>query len=199
MMRGSGMCIDHRRAGSLSFPLLLLILTLLAGCAAHTPPSRHAVTGIDGVACVGRINTPPSGLVETKDESLLHKALGASGKGKLCAGEVFVAAKPVAVYRVWDSARGYTLYGSWWSFNPPKGPRNRYRKANDICPEWSALNRQSACTLKTGAEIVVGPGQSAVCDQSTLAKSAVNQVFIPNDSRNHVLYVTQCSKGTDFP
>ncbi len=157
--------------------------------------------------CVGDVITPPAGLVAATDDALLAKAIGAPGKGALCKGKVFQAEKAVTVYRVWDSSKSYTLYGGWWSFDLPKGPREQYRVDNDICPEWSPLNIMSSCTIKVGTKIVVGPGQSAQCTQATvppfpnnlLPASKVNQVYIPNDSRNNVLFVENCTPGTVWP
>lgn|GEM_PF-3775129 len=50
--------------------------------------------------CVGAIVTPPEGMVAASDEALLAAAIGEPGKGALCKGQVFVAEKPVTVYRV---------------------------------------------------------------------------------------------------
>lgn len=150
--------------------------------------------------CVGEIITPPAGLVESSDATLLASAIGAPEAGKLCKGKVFVAEKAVTVYRVWDSAKSYTLYGGWWALDLPKGPRDEYRVKNDICPEWSPLNIMSSCTIKVGAKVVIGPGQSAKCaDGSVIPASATNQVYIPNDSRNNVLFVENCTPGTVWP
>lgn len=151
-------------------------------------------------SCVGEIITPPAGLVASTDDALLAKAIGAPEAGKLCKGKIFVAEKPITVYRVWDSSKSYTLYGGWWSLDVPKGPRNEYAVKNDICPEWSPLNIMSSCTIKVGTKVAIGPGQSAKCaDGSVLPASSVNQVFIPNDSRNNVLYVENCTPGTVWP
>ena len=70
-------------------------------------------------------------------------------------------AQPISVYRVWTKAKSDTQLGRWWSFTPPKGPIDAYRRDNAICSEWSAFDVVSACMLKVGAKIVVGPGQSA--------------------------------------
>jgi hypothetical protein len=180
------------------------LLLLLTGCAGfdssdNQAGSRQALKGVDGVACVGQISSPPPGLAVVADDALLQEALGATGAGELCAGQVLVALEPVTVYRVWDSARNYTRYGSWWSFQRPEGPRSQYREDNSICPSWSELDRMSACTVKVGAKLVVGPGQSAQCKQMTYAKSATNQVYIPNDGRNNVLYVAECTEGAVWP
>ncbi len=140
------------------------------------------------------------GLKAISDPELLQSALGQPDKGQLCMGQVFVATAAVKVYRVWDQSKSYTLYGRWWSFMRPEGPTEQYREANAICPNWSVLNQMSSCTLKVGSKIVVGPGQSADCgDGLVYPKSAVNQVYINNDSRNNVLWVENCDAGSNWP
>ncbi len=179
-----------------------LLLLTLAACASLPMQARHSqidTRGIDGIACIGSIITPPAGLLEIHDNALLQQALGASGEGKLCAGKVFVAKKPVTVYRLWNSDKAYTAYGRWWSLSLPTGPKAKYRKDNDICPSWSRLDRMSVCTLKIGTKIVLGPGQSAKCKNTTYAKSPVNQVFVPNDSRQQRILVEKCSEGVAWP
>ncbi len=190
------------RAGSVIYGSVWLSVLLLVGCAGFEPTAEQTAgeaAGIDGVACVGQIDSLPPGMTAILDDALLQQALGASGAGELCTGQVFVAQQPVTVYRVWDGAKDYTLYGSWWSFQVPQGPRPQYRKDNGICPFWSELNRMSACTLKVGAKLVVGPGQSAICTRMTYAKSAVNQVYIPNDARAGRLHVDNCTAGAVWP
>ena len=192
---------------------MLLVASLLAGCStlpsstsalmkspATTVPVTEPVTTAVAVDCVGTIQAPAAGLEATSDPELLQSALGQPNKGQLCMGQVFVAAAPVKVYRVWDQAKSYTLYGRWWSFMLPKGPTDQYREANAICPGWSVLNQMSSCTLKVGSKIVVGPGQSADCGEGLVyPRSAVNQVYINNDSRNNVLWVENCDAGSAWP
>ena len=181
----------------------LFLLAYIFGCGGSAPAvipdnengSYHETTG----ACVGAVDAPPQGIVETEDEQLLSEALGEEDAGKLCMGEVFSVSAPVKVYRVWNSEADYTLYGRWWSFDEPKGPREAYRKANDICEEWSPLDVMSSCTLKVGAKIVMGPGQSVKCENGGYPKSPVNQVYVPNDARNNLLYVEDCSEARPWP
>jgi len=177
----------------------LCVCILLTSCSWINPTSRPSLSGIDGNACVGAIVKPPIGLREVHDNTLLQSALGASGKGMLCAGKVFEVEQPVVVYRVWDSSKTYTLNGRWWSLNIPQGPKDRYQNANDICPEWSALDRMSQCTLKPGAHIVIGPGQSATCATGLIPASATNQVYVPNDGQKNQLYIENCTQGTTWP
>jgi hypothetical protein len=138
-------------------------------------------------------------LTEVDDPDLLRSAVGAPGRGGLCSGKVFVAVAPVPLYRVWEGAGPDSALGRWWTLTEPEGPRDAYRAANAICREWSALDRVSRCVLKTGARVVIGPGQSAQCNAGLLAQSAVNQVYVPNDSRKGLLWVEQCTPGTPWP
>ena len=182
----------------------LFFAILLSGCATPKPISETTSTintsqSSESLTCIGQINPPPDGLQESTNSLLLQKALGNNGEGKLCKGKVYEATKAVTVYRVWDKDKDYTLYGGWWSFELPQGTREEYRVKNDICPSWSPLNQMSSCTLKVGSKIVVGPGQSATCKHSTLPQSPVNQVYIPNDSRNNILFVENCTEGKDWP
>ncbi|MGI9277919.1 MAG: hypothetical protein ACR2PT_24115 [Endozoicomonas sp.] len=178
---------------------ILLLSFTLAACAHLKPAVDQPLVGPDGIACIGAIETPPEGLVEIDDRDLLEQSLGASDQGKLCAGQVFRAEEPVTVYRVWNQEKSYTIYGSWWSFEEPEGPKQEYRKDNGICPSWSSLDQMSSCTIKVGTRVVVGPGQSARCQNMTYAKSDVNQVYIPNNSRDNIILVENCTSGTDWP
>lgn len=175
---------------SLKTLFVVLCVSILTACS--TP--GHNVDG-----CAGSILEVPDALVETIDSKILAEAIGQPEKGALCKAKVFEALKPVTVYRVWDESKSFTLYGRWWSLLVPVGPREAYQAQNAICPEWSVLNKMSACTLKIGTRVAIGPGQSARCADSLLAASPVNQVFVPNDSRNDELMVENCSAGEDWP
>jgi hypothetical protein len=184
-----------------------LVFVAITACAPEAvppaaPPAAAApAKGVDGVACVGAIVTPPAGLDPVEDAALLQKALDASGKGKLCTGKVFEAKTKVVVYRVWNKDKSYTQLGGWWSLTPPKGPVDKYRVEEDICPEWSDLNVVSQCTLKVGAHVVIGPGQSADCTAVKYPKSAANQVFVANDTRATPpqVFVEGCTDGAAWP
>lgn len=177
---------------------LCLVFTLISGCASLHP--NHHLLGKSGEACPGKIQAPADGLTEINDEALLQNAEDVHGYGKLSAGKVFAVQKPLTVYRVWDSSRPYSVTGQWWSFDAPKGSRDSYRAAEDICQEWSALDRVSTCTLKVGAHIVVGPGQSVGCQNGLYyPPSPVNQVYVPNDGKNNQLFVDCPNPGVAWP
>ena len=138
-------------------------------------------------------------MIEVNAPALLQSAIGAPGAGGLCSGKVFEVVAPVPVFRVWAAAGVDSAFGRWWSLTEPEGPRKAYRAANGICREWSTLDRASRCLLKAGARVVIGPGQSAQCNAGLLAQSAVNQVYVPNDTRNNVLWVEHCTPGVPWP
>jgi len=152
-----------------------------------------------GAACALPIDRPPAGAVEVVDGELLAQALGAEGKGGLCAGKVYEVRESIAVYRVWASDKAFTETGRWWSFARPTGTRGVYREKNAVCPEWSPLDALSVCRLKVGARFVVGPGQSATCEKMGYSASATNQVYVPNDGRNNRLWVGQCERLEALP
>lgn len=182
---------------------LLLAVLGLAGCAQlSAPPAATANQPSTAASCAGDI-VVPYGLSEVSDDAMLKQTVQAPGKGGLCVGRVFRVQQALAVYRVWDSASPNSQYGRWWSFAPPAGPREAYRNANEICPEWSALNRVTQCRLKVGSEIVLGPGQSAQCANGKLfPPSPANQVFVPNDTRDPdhpKLVVSDCQPDVAWP
>ncbi len=187
------------------FVRLLLPLTLVA-CAATNPSTRGqgaatARAPAPGpIVCVGAMAEPPEGARAVHDPALLESALGADGQGKLCAGAVFEATRPVTVYRVWQRDRAYTELGRWWSLDRPEGSREAYRQRNAICAEWSALDVWSRCELRAGARFVMGPGQSARCEGgAVLPRSETNQVYIDNDARQGRVYVDRCAQLGAWP
>lgn len=177
-----------------------LFFVLLSACANVNQGLENLAVGDDNLACAGAVIQPPAGMVEVKDAELLQTAKGDPGKGKLCTGKVFMVQMPVAVYRVWDSTRPYSTYGNWWSLAYPQGSRDSYREAEDICPEWSGLDRISVCNIKVGTRVAIGPGQSVNCDQGIrYAPSPENQVYIPNDGQKNQIFVENCSNGAKWP
>ena len=175
------------------------LVAALAGCASLVSPPAPAPAEV----CVGSVAPAPAGLEPVDDAALLQSAQGAPGEGKLCVGRVFVATAAVPVYRLWDAAKPYTLLGRWWSLALPQGTRDDYRRANVICPGWSALDRVSACVLVPGTRVAIGPGQSARCDEggtvTVLAASPVNQVYVPNDAQAGRVLVEGCDAGAEWP
>lgn len=185
-----------------------LCLTVVLSACSQLPRSstdKAAVAaatsvGIDGIACVGPLQPPPPGLTPVQDAALLQQALGKSGAGKICAGQVYQASQPIQLYRVWDSSKSYTQLGQWWSATLAQGPKAAYQRANAICPSWSALDQQVSCQLKAGSLVVIGNTQSADCGaDGVLEKNATVQWFVANDGRNNHYLVDNCQDLGAWP
>lgn len=126
----------------------------------------------------------PPGFVEVQNEELLASAVGGAGKGMLCEGKVFTVVQPVIVYRVYNADNDYSALGNWWTMVPPLGQMIPDYTKYGICPEWGKHNAQHSCSLKVGAQVVVGPGQSVQCANGALPASPANQLYIPNSVYN---------------
>lgn len=181
----------------------LLAAALLAGCAglSTAPAPAPADVGVDGIACVGAVPSAPAQFQPSANEGLVNTARLASGKGGVCAAQVYTATAPVVVYRVYDQKNGSAsaIAGRWWSLSLPTGPRDGYRAAYGICPEWSALNAMMRCELKPGAQVLLGNTQSVDCAEGGYPKTAAAQLYIPNDGRNNVSYVDHCTDQGTWP
>ena len=95
----------------------------------------------------------------------LEEAVKPRGMGGVSRGKVVVLEEDTPVYRMWDgpdvdAATITNELGQWWTFTPPSGTVEQYRKKYAICTGWNDLLWISVCTLKAGATVVVGPTQS---------------------------------------
>jgi hypothetical protein len=179
--------------------LATIVLSVgLTGCGGLSTLRRIPV-GVDGVRCRGRVATPSFAAKEASDDALLAEALGASGKGGVCAGKVFIVQEELRVYRLWDSGRASSVYGRWWALTRPEGSRDAYRADYAICPAWSALDRLTSCTIRPGTPIVLGPTQSATCPTGAYPKSAQTQVYVRNDAAKGEILVADCRDEGFWP
>lgn len=175
-------------------------LVFLLGCATTSAPRPVAPVSAPSSVCVGAVPPAPEGARAVDDPALLARAVGSDGEGKLCAGAVFEAERPITVYRVWQADRAYTELGRWWTLTRPSGTREAFRVRYAVCAEWSALDRVSRCELRAGARFVMGPGQSARCEGGVmLPRSADPQVYIDNDARQQRVLVERCEPVGAFP
>lgn len=181
--------------------LAAFLLWSLSGCASlgHGPSATDH--GVDGVACVGSLPAQPQQLLaDCCNRTLLERAQLPSGKGGVCAAKVYTVTEPVRLYRVFDSSKPYTKYGSWWAMKPPSGSRSDYQAAYAICPEWSKLDRAVSCEVRAGTQLVIGNTQSAQCeDGSSYPKTAEIQVYVPNDGKAGIIHVGNCGAETKWP
>lgn len=144
------------------------------------------------VACIGEIELPTNMSAQfeaTEDDELLADSIGQAEKGKLCQGKVFQSKKEsqVVLYRAWNSTNPYSKLGNWWALTEPQGDVAQYRSDYEICYQWSPLDKMVRCTLKAGAKVVIGTGQSAYCSEYlSYPASAKLQVYI-KDPANSIL------------
>lgn len=93
-------------------------------------------------------------------------AVKPAGQGGVSAALVVKITQDIPVYRMWNgpgdvNAQGNTnRLGGWWSYDAPHGPVDGYRVAYEICRDWNKLKWVATCTLKAGAVVAIGPGQS---------------------------------------
>lgn len=117
------------------------------------------------------------------DPELLAQSIGDANEGKLCQGKVYVANKnaQVLLFRAWNSTNETSELGNWWALKSPRGQISQYRSDYQICYQWSPLDKLTLCSLKAGAKVVIGTGQSATCSEYlNYPTSAKKQVYIAN-------------------
>lgn len=92
------------------------------------------------------------------------------GQGGVSEAQVVRLTRDLPVYRLWNgpakvnSAGQTNRLGPWWSFDPPTGAVSSYRNNYEICLSWNDLTWAARCTLKKGAVVAIGPGQSVAVE-----------------------------------
>lgn len=169
-----------------SLPSLLLAATaLLAGCSTFRagdglppPVSGKAVVLQPTDADYGR--------------AVIGAAVKPTGQGGVVTGTVIKLTQDVPVYRMWSgptkvSSAGLTnRIGGWWSYDAPRGSQAQYRTAYEICLGWNDLTWVAQCTLKAGAVVVIGPGQSVSAET---CGDATGRESYPANQKDWQLYV----------
>lgn len=136
--------------------------------------------------CIGTTSLPDELAGKFKpvtDDELLTRSYGKPGAGRLCEGAVYELKQDAdfLVYRAWNSTNPKSHYGNWWAYTKPVGKISEYRRDYEICYKWSPLDKLTRCTLKKGAKVVIGTGQSAVCSEYlTYPVSETQQIYIEN-------------------
>ncbi len=173
----------------------ILALLTLGGCT-HLPVQDSATqpattsppvaASSAGATCSGTTTLPAEyrGLLQpVQDETLLTKALGAPDKGGLCQGQVYQATATVTLFRAWNSTNPYSRLGKWWAFHKPTGEVAQYRNNYEICYQFSPLDKLTRCTLKPGAKVVIGTGQSVWCSEYlSYPTNAAYQIYVDDAS-----------------
>lgn len=143
----------------MKFRLLALPLTLLVAGLANADDLKLP-TSLEGKAVVLSATDPDYA------RAVVGSAVKPAGQGGVSAAIVVRITTDIPVYRLWNgpdkkNARGDTnRLGGWWSYDAPKGTADKYRSDYEICQGWNDLTWVATCTLKAGAVVAIGPGQS---------------------------------------
>lgn len=118
-------------------------------------------------------------------------AIKADGLGGVSQAVVIQLTADLPVYRMWNgpvTVGNSNRLGSWWAFDKPQGSREGYRRAYEICGTWNELTWVASCTLKAGAVVAFGPGQSV--SAQTCADPSGYETYSAND-RDWQVYINQ--------
>lgn len=129
-------------------------------------------------------------------------AVKAAGQGGLTEGLVVRLTEDVPVYRMWsgptkkDSRGNTNRMGQWWSYDAPTGPVTGYRTDYEICLGWNDLTWVATCTLKKGAVVVIGPGQSVSAE--SCGDPTGKESYAANNEDWQVYVSKAWSRGTEL-
>ncbi|NML15940.1 hypothetical protein [Azohydromonas caseinilytica] len=172
-----------RRAG-----LALLALAALAGCATAPTDPLGLPASLQGRAEVLRLDDPDY------ERAAAWSALKAPGQGGVLGVAVVRIREDLPVYRLWNGpavrdARGNTnRLGGWWSADAPSGTVAQYRSDYEVCQTWNQLTWLARCTLRRGAVVAVGPGQSV---SAQTCGDASGQESYPPNRQGWQIYIDQ--------
>ena len=129
-------------------------------------------------------------------------ATGEPGTGKETKPFVVRLTRDLAVYRLWAGpdvrdAQGRTSrLGQWWTFERPSGTRASFRRKYEVCEKWDTLQWVASCTLRRGAVVVIGPGQSVSAE--TCGDPSGRESYPVND-RDVQVYIREAWNRTGTP
>jgi hypothetical protein len=114
------------------------------------------------------------------------------GAGNVSRAVVVRLAEDLPIFRLWNGptavdASGRTnRIGSWWTFEAPHGSAQRYRRDYAVCRVWNTLTWVATCTLKKGAVVAVGPGNSVSAES---CEDPTGREHYPPNNRMWQLYI----------
>jgi hypothetical protein len=153
----------------------LLFLLAVTGCVKHLPdaPSpRPMPAALAGHAVVLAPGDPDY------DRAHVTEAVMLPGAGGVREALVVRITDDVPVWRLWSGpdkryGGGRTnRIGQWWTPDAPGGTRAQYRVDYEVCAAWNDLTWVVQCTLKAGAVVAAGPGQSVSAETCGVAGEA---------------------------
>ena len=171
---------------------VLVAFIVLTGCASRV--RVHAPSG--ETIALARALASSLELVAAGDSAYAEAdpagATGEPGTGKVTKPFVVRLTRDLRVYRLWSGpdvrdAQGRTSrIGQWWTFDRPSGTLAGFRRRYEVCEQWDTLRWVAACTLRRGAVVVIGPGQSVSAE--TCGDSTGRESYPVND-RDFQVYI----------
>lgn len=145
----------------------LVLVPFLVSCqgtpTANVPPEPSALAlpaELQGKAAIVPKGDPDEARAD------LPSAVKAPGEGGIAPGLVVRLVTDVPVWRLWSGptkrdAQGHdNRLGQWWAYDAPRGTQQQYRTDYEVCVAWNDLTYVAKCTLKKGAVVAIGPGNS---------------------------------------
>ena len=126
----------------------------------------------------------------------LAEAVKPAGEGGLTRGLVVRLTADIPVWRMWSGpAKKYNgntnRLGQWWSYDAPHGTQQDYRQAYEICASWNDLTWVAKCTLKSGAVVAIGPGNSV---SAATCGGATGKEAYPANDKDWQVYIAEAWK-----
>jgi hypothetical protein len=182
--------------------VLVLALIILPACAHRVP--LHDASG--ATVEVPRQLASSLELVGPDDKDYVAAdpadATAAPGNGNVSKAVVVRLTRDRPVYRLWAGpavrdAQGLTSrLGQWWTFDPPSGTRTDFRRRYAVCVKWDTLQWVARCTLRRGAVVVIGPGNSV--SAQTCGDPTGRENYPAND-RDWQVFIHQAWNRTGTP
>ena len=155
-----------RPASSIRTATAILIAAFAVACARNPFPNTPGAIP-PGLTASTIVITPEDPDYARADVATAVKPAGAGNVSRAVAIRL---TQDMTVFRLWNGPwkvdeHGRTnRIGSWWTFDPPRGTAQQYRVTYEICLGWNDLTWVATCTLKKGAVVAIGPGNSVSAD-----------------------------------
>ena len=175
----------HRILVTLASAALSISCTEAQHPAPATPPAGAARLGLPAPLQGKAVLLPKGDPDEARAD--LASAVKPPGQGGISDGIVVRLTSDVTVWRMWDGpakkdASGRTnRLGQWWSYDAPRGTQQSYRTIYEIRLSWNELTYMAQCTLKKGAVVAIGPGNSVSAKTCADATGKESYPAAPND------------------
>jgi hypothetical protein len=181
---------------------VVFALLVLAGCAHRVPvqgPSGETIEVSRALASSLEFVGP-----DDKDYAAADATGGTGdpGDGKVSKPFVVRLRHDLAVYRLWagptvrDALGRTSRIGQWWTFDRPSGTLAGFRRRYEVCVQWDSLRWVAQCTLRRGAVVVIGPGQSV---SAQTCGDATGRESYPANDRDWQVYIHEAWNRTGTP